>query len=174
MQTGNAMSIQTQNLDNLPQISNTNIVIIQSEWHIEHSNRMLNSCKNLIDKMGKDNKITNYIVPGCWEIPQFLSLLLNDTKSKSSDEKKEKIDAIILFGIILKGGTYHFDMILNTLSQSLAKIIIKSKVPIINEILPVDDINHVIERCGDNDKNKGLEAALACAKMINLIREHRN
>ncbi len=174
------MSIQTQNIDNLPQISNTNIVIIQSEWHIEHSNRMLNSCSNLIQQMGHNNKITNYIVPGCWEIPQFLSILLNEAKGKGRKEeegekyKNEKIDAIILFGIIIKGDTYHFDMILNTLSQSLAKIIIKSRVPIINEILPVNDISHVIERCGDNDKNKGLEAALACAKMINLIKDYRN
>lgn len=98
-------------------------------------------------------------VPGSYEIPLTAKKLA----------RSGKYDAIFVFGIILKGETDHYDVIVQTCIRELGKVMYDYEVPIIMEILPVHDIQHAIART-QGSNNKGIEAALAAIELIALYR----
>jgi 6,7-dimethyl-8-ribityllumazine synthase len=66
----------------------------------------------------------------------------------------------------MKGETLHFDMIVDECTRGLGQVMLQYDTPIILEVIPIMNIEQLQERCGDNDFNKGIEAALATADMI--------
>jgi len=77
-----------------------------------------------------------------------------------------------VFGGILKGDTYHFEMVRDLCMSGLERVMFEFDIPIINEVLPVNKIEDVIARSSDNDNNKGLEAAAAAIEIIDWRRRH--
>ena len=77
-----------------------------------------------------------------------------------------------MFGGILKGDTYHFEMVRDLCMSGLERVMFEFDIPIINEVLPVNKIEDVIARSSDNDNNKGLEAAAAAIEIIDWRRRH--
>ena len=110
--------------------------------------------------VGKEN-IQTFIAPGSWEIP-----LMAQTAAKS-----KKFDAIIAFGIIVKGETYHFEMIANESARALMQLSLDYSMPIALEILAVFDKNQATIRASDNDTNKGIEAANAVLKSLEMLKQ---
>jgi 6,7-dimethyl-8-ribityllumazine synthase len=82
------------------------------------------------------------------------------------------LEAIIVFGIIVKGDTYHFDMVKNLCMSGLERVMFECDIPIINEIIPVDSLEYIKARAGDNDKNKGIEAGKAAVEIIDWRRRN--
>jgi 6,7-dimethyl-8-ribityllumazine synthase len=100
------------------------------------------------------------VVPGSYEIPLTAKKLA----------KSGNYDAIIVYGIIVKGETDHYEVILQTCIRELGRVMYDFETPIIMEILPVHDIAHAIART-EGEHNKGIEAAQAAVKLIALYRE---
>lgn len=148
---------KTYDASDIKQIDGARIAIVQSTWHKEHLDKMSSACKSLLEESGATVDI--FEVPGCYEIPLSAKLLA----------KRKQYDAIAVFGIIVKGDTDHYEIILQTCIRELGKVMYDYEIPIIMEILPVKDINHAIER-STGDNNKGIEAAQAA---VNIIRLHR-
>ncbi len=107
--------------------------------------------------------IETHVVPGCLEIPLAARWLKQRTPG---------LDAIVVFGVILKGDTYHFEMVKNLCMSGLERVMFECDVPIINEVLPVDRIEYAAERAADDHKNKGIEAALAAVEIIEWRRKN--
>jgi 6,7-dimethyl-8-ribityllumazine synthase len=80
--------------------------------------------------------------------------------------EKGALEAVVCFGILMKGETAHFEMVLNTMTAAFAQFTMTAKVPVINAIIPASKLEHVQERSGENDLNKGIEAALATIETI--------
>jgi len=144
----------------LPQISGATIAILQSKWHREHTDRMVTKCVELLKSAGAAEPEI-HILPGSIELPLAARRLVRRGK---------KYDAIIVFGAIVKGDTFHFEMVMNMCAQGLNQVMLEEDVPIINEVLPVTNIDQLIARTGDNEHNKGLEAAIAAAEVISWRR----
>lgn len=138
---------------NVKQIRGSKIAIVQASWHKEHLERMTGVCREILEAAGAD--VDTFVVPGTYEIPLTAKLLA----------KKKKYDAIAVFGIIVKGDTDHYEVILQTCIRELGKVMYDFEIPVIMEILPVKDIKHAIER-STGDGNKGIEAALAAIEVI--------
>lgn len=144
------------NSTNVPDISGANIAIIQSKWHKEHTDRMLEKCIAVLKSAGaKEPEV--HVLPGALELPLAAQRLLR---------RGRKYDALIAIGAIIKGDTYHFEMVLNMCMDGLTKVMLAEDVPIIVEVLPVTTLDQLIARCGDNEQNKGIEAGLAAAEII--------
>ncbi len=141
---------------NLPKIDGATIAILQSKWHKEHTDRMIAKCVELLKSAGAAEPEI-HVLPGSLELPLAARRLLRRGK---------KYDALIVFGAIIKGDTFHFEMVMNMCSHGLNRVMLEEDVPIIVEVLPVTNIDQLIARSGDNENNKGLEAAIAAAEII--------
>lgn len=141
---------------------NAKIAIIMSKWYRELSESMVNRCVPILEQAGCVPAEV-HVVPGCLEIP---------LAARRLHQAKPDIEALIVFGIIVRGDTYHFDMVKNLTMSGIERVMFERDIPIINEILPVDMIEHARERCADDDKNKGIEAALAAVEIIEWRRRH--
>lgn len=139
-----------------PQIVGAHIAIIQSKWYREYTDKMVGPCKKLLEEAGAA-RVEVHVLPGSLELP-----LAAQTLARGSD----KPDAIIAFGAIIKGDTYHFEMVMNECSQGLARVSLECDIPVISEVLPCTQVDQLIKRSSDDDFNKGIEAAVAAAEMI--------
>ena len=100
-----------------------------------------------------------HTLPGSLELPLAArDLLAMDTAGA--------IDAVICFGVIVKGETLHFEMISEECMRGLAGVMHEFRRPVIVEVLPVLDIEHARARAADDEFNKGFEAAAAAVEMI--------
>jgi 6,7-dimethyl-8-ribityllumazine synthase len=104
-----------------------------------------------------------HILPGCLEIPLAIRRLAQRDRS---------LEAVIAFGVILKGDTYHFDMVKDATMRGLERVGFECDIPIINEILPVNSIDDAAKRAGNDDRNKGLEAGIAAVEIIHWRRQN--
>ena len=102
-------------------------------------------------------------MPGSLEIPLAARDLL-------ARDAKDEIDAILCFGVIVKGDTLHFEMISQESMRGLGTVMHDFLCPIIVEILPVFDVEQARQRCSDNEENKGIEAAVAALEIIHWRR----
>lgn len=137
-------------------------MIVASKWYREISESMIEKCVALLEQGGCQRPDV-HIVPGCLEIPLAVRRLMHCEPA---------IEAVIVFGVILKGDTYHFDIVKDLCMSGLERVGFECDVPIINEILPVDRIEDALARSSDNDKNKGIEAALAALEIMEWRRRH--
>lgn len=108
-----------------------------------------------------DANITLIKVPGALEIPLAVKKAAVSTS----------FDAIIALGSVIRGSTYHFEIVANESARCLADLSLEFDIPVINGILTVDTIEQAIERAGTKAGNKGADAAMAAMEMVNLMRQ---
>lgn len=140
----------------VPAIAGAKVAIIMSKWYGEYSRAMIAKCKEVLAVAGCEDPAV-HVVPGCLEMPLAVRHLL---------KRDPKLEAVIVFGVILKGDTYHFDIVKDLTMSGLEKVMFEFDTPIINEILPVNRIEDAAARASDDNKNKGIEAGLAAAEII--------
>ena len=107
-----------------------------------------------------ESSITVIRVPGALEIP------LAAKKAAESGV----FDAVIAIGAVIRGSTYHFEVVANECSRNLSDLSLQLDLPVINGVLTVDTIEQAIERAGTKAGNKGAEAAMAAMEMVSLMR----
>ncbi|MDD1605490.1 MAG: 6,7-dimethyl-8-ribityllumazine synthase [Methylococcaceae bacterium] len=138
------------------------IAIVQSTYHAELNGNMTNYCKEvLIQNDIPESNIKVYYAPGSWEVPLIVEKLA----------KSKQFDAIVAFSIIIKGDTYHFDMIANEVTRALMNTAINYQIPVGFEILAVNTFEQAEARASNNNYNKGIEAGNAILKTLKTLRE---
>ena len=128
------------------------ILIVISNYYEEVGKNLL---KGSINEL-KINKIDYDILyaPGCFEIPYFIS------------KNIKKYKGFIALGCIIRGETYHFDLIANECARKIMDISNNSLKPIGFGILTCNNIKQAKVRSDINKKNKGKEAASACIQLL--------
>lgn len=150
-------------LSGLPKIENPGrIAILKSKWYPEIVDALAQTCERVLRKQGFE-QIDVHTLPGSLELPLAAADLL-------AVDKQGEIDAVICFGVILKGETLHFEMITNECMRGLAAVMLQYRRPVIVEILPVLEMEHAQARAADDEFNKGYEAAAAAIEMIHWRR----
>jgi len=107
--------------------------------------------------------ITIVRVPGAWEIPQAAEELA------TRRETEPRFDAIVALGVVIRGGTPHFDHICSACSRGLASLSKRHRIPVGFGVLTCDTSQQAEERAGGKAGNKGWEAALAALEMADLF-----
>jgi len=95
-------------------------------------------------------------VPGAFEIPFVLNT------------KKNLYDAFITLGCIIRGETYHFEIISNQVSKKIMDLSIQINKPIGFGVLTCENIDQAITRSDPSKGNKGAEAAKACVDLLKI------
>lgn len=106
-----------------------------------------------------DDAIDTCWAPGAWEIP-VTAKALADTG---------RYDAIIALGAVMRGATYHFEVVANQSAAGLARVALDTGVVVTNGIITVDTMDQALERAGSKAGNKGADAALAALETVHLL-----
>lgn len=138
------------------------IGIVATRWNDFMGDKLLSGAKDALLRHDVSEKdITVAVVPGCFEIP-----LAAQTMADSGH-----YDAVICLGVLIRGGTIHFDLIASEATKGIGHAGLKSGVPVTFGVITTETIEQAIERCGSKAGNKGEEAALAAIEMANLLRQ---
>jgi 6,7-dimethyl-8-ribityllumazine synthase len=139
--------------------SSYNIGIVVSQWNNDITNELLKGC---IDTLIENGVIMENIhtieVPGAFELPVGAKMLAG----------KEKFNAIICIGCVIKGDTKHDEYINNAVASGIMTLSIVSGKPIIFGVLTPNDHQQALDRAGGKYGNKGIEAAMTALKMAEL------
>ncbi|HEX4911128.1 MAG TPA: 6,7-dimethyl-8-ribityllumazine synthase [Permianibacter sp.] len=109
----------------------------------------------------KDEHITVVRVPGAAELPLVCQ--------KLAASKKQ--DAVIALGAVIRGATYHFEVVAGESAKGLSQVALAAGIPIINGVLTTDTIEQSIERAGTKAGNKGADAAMAAIEMLSVLKQ---
>lgn len=83
--------------------------------------------------------------------------------------QKKKYDAIVAFGAVLRGKTYHFEQVANECIKGCMKVSYDFEIPVIFEVLCVYNLKDATQRSTGTKDNRGVEGALTALKMIGLL-----
>jgi 6,7-dimethyl-8-ribityllumazine synthase len=134
------------------------IGIVQSRFNPEVCEGLLGSCRAELVRLGVlEDNITLATVPGALEIPLVLLHMADG----------EKYDALIALGAVIRGDTYHFEVVSNESARGVNDVQLACGVPIANAILTTDNDDQALSRVSV----KGAEAAQAAIEMANLLRD---
>lgn len=134
--------------------------IIVARFNSFISEKLLEGALDSLLRSGAlDDDIDVVRVPGAYEIPLIAKKMAT----------AQKYDAIICLGVVIRGATPHFDVVVNEVSKGSAQVGLDTGIPILFGVLTTETIEQAIERSGTKAGNKGAEVAVAAIEMADLV-----
>ena len=128
------------------------ILIVSANYYKEISKNLELGAINALKENGFEYEVIN--APGCFEIPYLIKKNISNFKG------------FISLGCIIKGDTYHFEIIANETARKIMDLTVDNNIPIGFGILTCYNIDQAIIRSDIHQKNKGHEAAMACIELL--------
>ncbi len=151
--------------DEFAKIPGARIAIIASMWHAPCVDRMIaRAVRELAGVEVAESDIQIHRVPGSLELP---------LAARTVFEADPSVDAILAFGVVLKGSTTHDSSVIQQVLHGFSLVTDRFNKPIINEVIGVTDLADAERRSGDDDANKGLEAVFAVSELLRWQRGMR-
>ncbi|KGO32844.1 MAG: 6,7-dimethyl-8-ribityllumazine synthase [Desulfoprunum sp.] len=134
--------------------------IVVARFNSFISEKLLEGALDTLQRSGAQASDIDVVrVPGAFEIPLIAKKLAGS----------QKYDAIICLGVVIRGATPHFDVVVNEVSKGSAQVGLETGVPVLFGVLTTETIEQAIERSGTKAGNKGADVAVAAIEMANLI-----
>lgn len=133
--------------------------IVASEYNAPYVDSMLAAAEQVLRDAGAA-EIKVVRVPGAFEIPVIAAQLAR--------RQRPAFAAIICLGVILRGETAHAQLIGEAVTQSLAQLQLQHRVPVIHEVLLLENEQQAKVRCLSPEHNRGAEAAQTAVTMAKL------
>ncbi|TAK97176.1 MAG: 6,7-dimethyl-8-ribityllumazine synthase [Aquabacterium sp.] len=130
--------------------------IVQARFNDELTSRMASNCIDELVKLGVSAKhIQHVTVPGALEVPVALQAMADS----------ERFDALVALGCIIRGETYHFELVSNESGAGVTRVSLDHHVPVANAILTVENQEQAEARVDE----KSRDAARVAVEMANLL-----
>jgi 6,7-dimethyl-8-ribityllumazine synthase len=135
--------------------------VVVSRWHGRLTSRLANRAIDALKSRDADDAaIESFSVPGAFELP--LACL------KAAETGR--FDAVIALGAVIRGETPHFDYVAEQTAAGIMQAAMQTGVPVLFGVITADTVAQAEARAGDENDNKGYEAAMAAIEMAALIR----
>ena len=132
------------------------IGIVQARFNASVTDALTTACKAELLALGVAEKdITVHTVPGALEVPVALQALA----------ERGEFDALVAIGCIIRGETYHFELVANEAGAGVTRVALDHQIPIANAILTTENMEQAIAR----QVEKGRDAAQVAVEMANLL-----
>ena len=134
------------------------IGIVQARFNADITNSLAQACREELLALGVSAKQIRLVqVPGALEVPVALMAMA----------EKLEFDALIALGCIIRGETYHFELVANESGAGVSRVSLDYQIPIANAILTTENMEQAVARQSD----KGRDAARVAIEMANLMKE---
>jgi len=132
------------------------IGIVQARFNASVTDALTHACRAELIALGvAERDINVFTVPGALEVPVALQALA----------EKAGYDALVAIGCIIRGETYHFELVANESGAGVTRVSLDYQLPIANAIITTEDMPQAIAR----QEEKGRDAARVVVEMANLL-----
>ncbi len=136
------------------------IGIAVSQFNEFITKRLLSACVDELRRRGvKKTQITTVHVPGAFELPLACLKLA----------RKKDIAAVVALGAVIRGETFHFELVSETAAQGISQVGLMTGKPVIFGVITTDTVNQAYDRSQEDGDNKGRDAAEAALDMIKTM-----
>ena len=136
--------------------SRLSIAIVQARFNASITGKLAEACLAELAALGVEaGNIRHVTVPGALEVPVALQALA----------ETEDFDALIALGCIIRGETYHFELVAHESGAGVSRVALDNTLPVANAILTVENEAQAWARAED----KGRDAARVAVEMANLL-----
>jgi 6,7-dimethyl-8-ribityllumazine synthase len=135
----------------LKKCAHLRVGIVAAQWHTEVMDALVDNARKALAEIGIDEPML-VRVPGCFELPVAAHALA-----------KHRYDAIVALGVVVRGGTPHFEYVCSAATDGLTKVAVESGIPVGFGVLTCDTEQQALDRAGlpGSAEDKGREAALS-------------
>jgi 6,7-dimethyl-8-ribityllumazine synthase len=138
--------------------SGLSVVIVAASWHEVVMNGLIAGAERECDRLGAAHRVVR--VPGSFELPVVAQELAADPA----------VDAVVCLGVIIRGGTPHFEFVATATTDGLTRVALDTRTPIGFGVLTTDNEQQALDRAGlpGSAEDKGAEAAAAaiCTALV--------
>lgn len=132
--------------------------IVQARFNESITNALAEACRAELLALGVAEKhIDHVMVPGALEVPVALQAMA----------EKGGYDALIALGCIIRGETYHFELVANESAAGVTRVALDYQLPIANAVLTTENLEQAVAR----QTEKGRDAARVAVEMANLLED---
>ena len=136
------------------------ILLVCSPYYKDITSNLIKGASDFLKSKSVDYRVLN--VPGALEIGPAIKLI------SDKSIKKPIFDGYLALGCVIRGETYHFEIVSNESSRALTDLSVNYSIPIGNGILTVFNKDQAFRRSDPTQLNKGAGAAQACLSLINI------
>lgn len=141
-------------------VGDARFAIVVARWNGNITENLLNGALRALARHNvADESIDVIRVPGAFELPAAAMKVA----------EQGNVDAVITLGCVIRGGTPHFEYVCAECARGIGEVALVTGLPVAFGVLTTDDLKQSEDRSGDNDENKGVEAALTALEMVSLF-----
>lgn len=140
--------------------SGLRVVVIAASWHTQVMDGLLEGARRALAEAGVTS-VTEIRVPGSFELPVAAARAV-----------ESGADAVVALGVVIRGGTPHFDYVCSAATTGLTDVSTRTGIPVGFGLLTCDDEQQALDRAGieGSHEDKGAEAALAAIATVIALR----
>ena len=133
------------------------VAVVAASWHDEVMAGLLTGARSYLAEVGA--AVDEYRVPGSFEIPVVAARLART------------YDVVVALGVIIRGGTPHFEYVCNAITDGLGRVALDSGTPVGFGVLTCDTVEQALDRAGGPgaSEDKGREAASAAVETWQVL-----
>src|SRR5437868_14715699 len=135
------------------------IGVVAGQYNAELSRALVDSTCRELDRMDLGIEVVCFLVPGAFEVPLIVKKLA----------QKRRYEAIIALGVIVRGETAHGDLIGTVVTEALMQIALEFSIPVVHEVLLVDDEEQARQRVHGGRSDRGSDAAQVAVEMVRIV-----
>jgi len=137
------------------------ILVVEARYYNDIADQLLAGASQVLKDAGASFDVVT--VPGALEIPAAVAIAI--------DAAKPKYDGVVALGCVIRGDTFHFDIVATQSARALMDLSVAQRLPVGNGILTVDTESQAQARANAEEGNKGGEAARAALALAGLKRD---
>lgn len=141
-------------------VSDLRVAVVAAQWHKTVMDGLVDGARRALNDLGIDEPAL-LRVPGSWELPVVAKALAG-----------RGYDAIVALGVVIRGGTPHFDYVCQGVTQGLTQVSVDTGVPVGFGLLTCDTEEQALDRAGlpGSSEDKGHEAVTAAVATVAALR----
>ncbi len=135
--------------------------VVVSRFHEFITRRLLEGCLEELDELGVPaSEVSVVWVPGAYDMPVVVAKLA----------RRRSVRAVICLGAVIRGETRHFELVADNAARGLMDVALATGKPVALGVLACETVGQARDRAGDDEGNKGREAARAAFETLEALR----
>ena len=135
------------------------VAVITARWNSQVTDGLRDGALRALTRHDVQ-AVEDFYVPGAFELPL----------AAQRAAKTGRFDAVITLGCVIRGDTPHFDYVCAETTRGIGEVSLNQDIPVAFGLLTTDNLQQAMDRAGDNNENKGEEAALTVLEMLELFK----